>query len=428
LTLFLGFGSLIFLIMANKFLKKIPAPVVMLTLSSLVVVIFNLAGENSSWQALSLSEAKVVTVKDFGEISSLAVQIATPLFDMQILGTLLPIAFAIALLGVLEVSTISRNLATQSGETVSINKEMMALGTTNFLVPFLGGMACSGSFIRSSLNYTYGAKSRMAGVLSALFVALIFLIFQPLVLNIPQAALAALLICASMRMVNVKELLFCIKATGADAFVFIITALSAVLFNIQMGFYVGVILSIVCYMKQAAKLQVSESGIDPEGNILDSVRESSPVRLLQIKGELFFAAMDLLQSTGKTIVEENRVKVMVLHMASAHHMDATACVVIESLHHLLKKAGKALVVCGITREVWQVFCNSGLTKEIGVERLFLLNSKMPEQSLQRAFMYAYELSQQPKFHQVGEKEEEFGVLVPSTGSHLKRDSLQSTTS
>lgn len=429
-TVLIGISSLIFLILTGKFSKRFPSTVFLLGLSSIAVVAFNLSPDVVDWsETLEGSLAKVVIVKDFGEITSISPHISSPFFDVEIMSTLLPIAFAIALLGVLEATAISRTIAAQTGQVLSMNQEIFALGTTNILVSFLGAMPCSGSFARSSLNFSAGAKTRLAAVLSGLFVAVVFIVFKSVVLHIPLACLAAILIISSIRMINLTELKLCLKATASDAFVLVFTFLSCVLFNIEVGFYVGVILSIVCYLKQAAKPQFVECLIGQEGEIrvlshLEEIKEPR-VRILQVEGELFFAAADLLQASVKTIAKDPRVRVIVLHMSGAYHVDATACVVLESLNRYLKQSSRHLVVSGLSRSVWQVFCDSGLSKEIGTDNLFLMNHKSPLEATQKALSYAQEKGLEVS--QYMDSDESLGFL-PSTGSHLSVSPSKSTVS
>lgn len=416
-TLFIGVGSLIFLILGSKLSKRLPFPVIVLALSSIAVVAFNLSPEIVEWDSADHAQlAKVVIVKDFGEISSISPHLSSPFFDMQIMNTLLPIAFAIALLGILEATTISRTIATHTGQVLAVNQEIFALGITNTVGSFLGAMPCSGSFARSSLNYSCGAKTRLSATLSGLFVALIFMIFKSVVLHIPLAALAALLLVSAVRMINFAELKLCLKATASDASVLLLTALSCIIFNIEVGFYVGVVLSIVCYLKQAAKPQFVECTIGEEGELrvlshLEEARQPR-VRILQVEGELFFAAADLLQTAVKAIAKDPRVRVIVLHMSGAYHVDATACVVFQHLNRYLKQSGRHLIVSGLSRSVWQVFCDSGLAHEIGPENLFLVNNKEPNESTQRALIFA----QEKGVYTQGISGQ--GGALPSTGSHL----------
>ena len=136
-------------------------------------------------------------------------------------------------------------------------------------------------------------------------------------------------------------------------------------------------------------------------------------------------AADLLQASVKTIAKDPRVRVIVLHMSGAYHVDATACVVLESLNRYLKQSSRHLVVSGLSRSVWQVFCDSGLSKEIGTDNLFLMNHKSPLEATQKALSYAQEKGLEVS--QYMDSDESLGFL-PSTGSHLSVSPSKSTVS
>ncbi|MDR3624784.1 MAG: SulP family inorganic anion transporter [Chlamydiales bacterium] len=410
-TVLLGLGSIIFLLLGSRLSKRIPVAVIMLAIASSAVLLVNSIDSTNSF-------AHVVLVKDFGEIDSIFPTISMPFFDARIMNTLLPIAFAIALLGILEATTIAKTIAAHTGQVLSMNQEILAMGVSNILVSCLGSMPCSGSFARSSLNYSFGAKTRIAAVLSGVFVGAIFYVFQPIVANIPLSALAAILLVSAVRMINVSELKLCIKATASDCVVLVVTVLACVLFNLEIAFYMGVILSIVLYLKKASTPRFVECAVDKSGElsvlIASEPSVNKEIRVLQVEGELFFAAADLLQTTVKSIAEDAHVKVVVLHMTNAYHVDATACVVLQHLYDYLHRTGRHLVASGISRQVWQVFCDSGLASKLGSENLFFYEEKHPAHATQKAMLWAEALS---RLH--GEDESLNQDLVPSTGSHFK---------
>jgi len=394
-TAVVGVGSVIVLLVCERINKKFPASVLILGLATLIISVFNLSPVDIDplrEEIAGASVSKLVLVRDFGEIETLLPPFDAPFFDLRVMNTLLPIAFAIALLGVLEATSIARSIAAQTGQVLSINQEIFALGTANFLSSFFGAMPSSGSFARSSLNYTSGAKTRFAAVLSGLFIACILYIIQPVVFQIPLAALAALLLVSAMRMMNVNEIKLCVKATGSDALVFGATTFSCVLFNVDIAFYIGVVLSIVFYLRKASMPRLDECIVDDTGQLKILIPGDEPsqkaVRIIHVEGELFFGAADLLQATVKSIAYDPDVRVIVLHLANAHHIDATACVALQQLHKYLQGTGRFLIASGLTKPVWQVLSHSGLAAELGPENLFLVNEQEPHESTKHAINWA----------------------------------------
>ncbi len=383
-TMTIALFAFLFFFALERMWKKLPAAALMLLAAGLAVI------------ALDLSPAdelrKVLLLKDFGETPKLAIKFAMPMWNLAMLNAVLPISFAVALLGILEATAIARQLATTSGQHFSTNQEIFALGSANLVSACFGGMPGSGSFTRSSLNFAGGAKTRAAAALSALCVIILVVLFFPVVVRIPLGALAALLIITAWRMIKWNEVLFCLRATAADAFVLVATAISCIFFNVDMAFYIGIILSILLYLKKAASPRFIECHLDDTGQLKSltpqEIAEKRPIRILQVDGELFFAAADLLQVAVKALARDPEVKVIILKLTNAFHLDATAASALQHLLRYTRSKGCHLLLSGITRPVWQVLSDSGFTREIGAANLFLMNPMTPAACIQAAYFHA----------------------------------------
>jgi SulP family sulfate permease len=312
------------------------------------------------------------------------------------MNNLLPVAFAIALLSVMEASSTAKSIAASSGQHLSTNQEIFGLGLGNFVSAFIGAMPVSGSPSRTALNYENGAKTRLAAVFNSLFVYLLIVAFGFLIRHIPITAFAALLIVAAGSIVNFKQLFLCLKATRSDAFVLILTLLACLFFSLDIAFYMGVAMSISLYLKKAAIPQLVEFTVDESG-ILHSIdhnqqHEPRKIRFIKVEGELFFGAADLFQNTLKSITEDDTTtRVIILQLKNARDIDATACLALQQLHDYLKNSGRHLIGCGITHQIWDVLSDSGMIDLIGKNNLFIFDERHPHLSVQKAFLRAYDL-------------------------------------
>ena len=397
-TAALAFFGFCFFFIIERISKKIPAAVLMLTAVSLAAIFLQYFSKETAEEI-----NQVLMIRDYGETGSLSIQLSWPNFDLQRINMILPISFAIALLGILEATAIARTFATSTGQVLSINQEIFALGAANIGSSLLGAMPSSGSFARSALNYSGGARTRLAAILSSFFVAAIVIVFFPLVLQIPLGALAALLLISAWRMIRWKEVYLCLKATAPDAFVLLTTALGCIILSVEVAFYIGIVLSILFYLRKAATPRFIECSISEEGELKamnpQELIEKRPIRILQVDGELFFAAADLLHAAVKTLAQANEVRVIILKMTNAFHLDATACAVLQSLQAYIIDRGSQLILTGLTRPVWQVLSDSGFVKEIGVENLFLVNASHPSACILAAYYRAENLLPTPPVEQ-----------------------------
>lgn len=319
-----------------------------------------------------------------------------PYFNPGILNNLLPVAFAIALLSVMEATSTTKSIAASSGQHLSTNQEIFGLGMGNFFSAFICAMPLSGSPSRSTINYENGAKSRLAAIFNSLFVYLLIFAFGFLIRHIPVAAFSALLIVSSANIVNFKQLFLCLKATRSDAFVLMLTLLACLFLSLDIAFYIGVAMSITLYLKKAAVPQLVEFSVDDAGMLhtIDHqhLHEPRKIRFIKVEGELFFGAADLFQNALKAITEDDTTtRVIILQLKNARDIDATACLALQQLFDYLKNSGRHLISCGITHQIWDVLSDSGMVEVFGKSNLFIFDERHPHLSVQKAFARAHDL-------------------------------------
>lgn len=397
-TALIGMGSMALLFTLKRLNKNIPIGVITFIVAGLIVEGLGISSYSGSslFSTLFLEEdwiPNVMVVGDTGEFYDMIPQISFPFFNMRIMNGLLPVAFAIALLSIMETTSISKSLAANSGQRISSNQEVFGIGLGNLLSSFIGAMPVSGSPARSGVNYQSGAQTRFSAIFSAIFIGLLIFLFGFLVTRIPLASMAALLLVTAMSIVNSKQFLICLRATSADAFVLWTTLLACIFFSLDVAFYVGVALSIILYLQKAAVPQLVEYDIDDSGELKNLDPHAEPVqkeiRLIKVEGELFFGAADLLQSALKRMMEgDNYTRIIILQLKNARDIDATACFAIQQLHDYLRNSNKHLVACGLTPHIWEVLNNSGLVDQIGHENLFVFDEKYPQKHMQQAIQWS----------------------------------------
>lgn len=404
-TFIIGIGCLAVLLTLKKINKRIPAGVIIMVVSAAIVHYSDLSSYTIDWEGTDPYQAEqILTVNligDNGEIFELFPHVGFPFFDLSIMNALIPIAFALALLNIMETISVSKAVAANSGQRLSINQEVFGLGIGNLMSAFIMAMPISGSAMRSTVNYVTGAQTRFAAILNTIFVWLIIIVLGFYVNRVPLTALAALLFLNAIHIVNFKQLRICLKATNADSLVLWGTLLSCIFFSFDIAFYIGIAISITSYLKKSAVPQLVEYDIDEQGELrnLDFAEASQQrtIRLIKVEGELFFGAADIFQRTLKGLAEDDMsTRVIILQLKNARDMDATACVALQQLYDYLRGSNCYLILCGITQPVWEVLSDSGLIHAIGKENLFLFDERQPYYYMQKALQRAKELVNESK--------------------------------
>ena len=329
-----------------------------------------------------------------------------PRFDWELTRSLIGSATAIALLGLLEAIAMSKSLAARSRQKLDINQQCLSEGVANLAGSLFQCFPGSGSLTRSYINYQAGAKTQWSGVFCAAMVALTIIGLAPLAQYIPKAALAGVLLLTATRMIDLPDLIYHIRATRFDAIIVAATALAAVFISIEYCILIGVLLSFLCYVPRAAKVQVSELVVTPQRLIRDRLPNDprcSYLRLYNFEGELFFGSApdfeDILDrienelrtadsqrigpaesersSTQATIaIQPSQVKVLLLRLKHVRNLDA---VCLHKLGEFLKRVqamGIQVGLTGIRDDVFTALDAVGIIENLGTERVFRENQQL----------------------------------------------------
>ncbi len=388
-TIWIGLASLIFLIGMKRVRWPNAAAALMLVIAG--ATIYFLALSAYPWPDMLDPYAeeyvtKIRLVGMEGKIFGLLPAMAWPGLEPMILSKLITIAFAIALLGMLESSAVSKSIAAESGQTLAINQEIFGLGVGNTLAAFFGGMPAAGSPSRSLLNYRSGGVTRFAAIFSAAVVFLIAFTLGYFISFIPLAVLAALSFVTAAGLVNVRCVMMCLKATRSDAFVLIMTVASCFFFSVDIAFYIGIVLSVIFYLNKASHPQLFEYA--SRDVAIEPLRDTG-ILVINVHGELFFGAADLFQSALKALADrDDQLRVIILRLKHARDIDATTCIALLHLYRYLRGQKMHLLVCSIPEGPWHVMLNSGVIDEVGSENFFIHDWKAPSASMDQALVRA----------------------------------------
>jgi len=311
-------------------------------------------------------------------------------------GLYFSLSLGIAFLASLEKSVMADSLASQTGQKQSPdrNQDMFSVGIANIGTSFLSGMPASGSLTRSSLNLSSGATSKLSSIVAGLLCIVGALTLGGLVKYIPRSALAVLVICIALSLISPKNIRIALRATYSDAIVLIATFCSALLLPLHVAIFVGTAIAIALYLQKASQPHLAEYGFDEEGVLAEQEkarRENAAISIVHVEGELFFGAAELFRSQIQRTLHDEELKVIVLRLKNAHHLDATSVMALEELVKTLRGEGKHLIVSGCDKDVYRVLKNSGVVEVIGRENIFPGSPSNPTLATRNALIRAKEL-------------------------------------
>jgi SulP family sulfate permease len=320
--------------------------------------------------------------------------------ELATLRDLLTPALAIALLGMLEAVSISKSYSIRSGEEVDTNRELVAMGLGNLASGLFAAMPGSASFARSAANYQAGARSQVSGLLSSLGVLAFVVALSPLVNHLPVPALAAALIRVGWNLVDRDQIRIAARSTRSDALALGGTFLAAMLLPLDMAIYFGVVLALFLALRKASSPTLVEYVFNDTGQLAERAaarREHPQVAIIHVEGELFFGAADLFQSHVRRQVEREDLKVVILRLKNARHLDATTVFALRGLLDYLRHTDRHLLISGVHGDVLRVLRRSGLLAHLGADHVFPAELN-PNLATKKALEHAHRLlaGQQPE--------------------------------
>jgi SulP family sulfate permease len=288
--------------------------------------------------------------------------------SLVLVRTLLPSAFAIAMLGAME-SLLSAVVAEgMTGRKHDPDSELVAQGVGNLAAPFFGGFAATGALARTATNVRSGARTPIAAVVHSLVVLGAVLVFGPLLGHLPMASLAALLLLVAWNMSERRHFAFVLRAAPrSDVAVLLVCFILTVVFDMVLSITAGMLLSAFLFIRRMAEV----SGVRLVGDTHPELRAPLPrgVVLYEVAGPLFFGAAQAAMSALQT-VEKRGVKAVVLDMQAVPAMDATGLVNLESLIRRLNESGIKVILAGLQPQPLRTLARAGWRNRHGRLRIF----------------------------------------------------------
>lgn len=326
------------------------------------------------------------------------------------ISALLGLALAISFLASLENSLMAKSISSQTGDRADVNQDMLSVAFANLGSSIAGGMPASGSLTRSSLNFRSGAATKAAPVYSGLFTLVLVILIAwsretglNIIDYIPKSALAVLVIAISFSLFNAHQIRICLRSTSDDAVVIGLTFCSTLLAPLHVAIFIGVAISITLFLRKASKPYLTEYEFNEVGELREMgekrARPIPAISIVHVEGDLFFGASELFRTQIQRTVADPAIKVIILRLKNARHLDATSVMALEDLVHFMRRRDLHLLVSGATKQVYKVLKRSGILETLqegadrtqGESNIFLTMPSNPNISTRDALKRAQQL-------------------------------------
>jgi sulfate permease, SulP family len=349
-TLAIGLTIVVFLLSMKRFLPRLPAPLFAVT-ASITAAYF-----------LGLQHRGVELV---GHIPPGLPLLVKP--DLSFVTVLWPGALGIALMSFTETVAVGRAFARNEEPAPRADRELLAIGVANVGGALLGAMPGGGGTTQTAVNVLAGARTRLAGLITAAMTLLTILFLAPLIAIMPQAALAALVIVYSFGLIKPFEFREILSIRRTEFSWAIVAFVGVVLVGTLKGIIVAIVVSLITLAYKVADPPVYVLRRKPGTNVFRPQSPEHPedetfpgLLLLRPEGPIFFANAAQIAHKIEPLVRETQPKVVAVDASGVLDMEYTALKMFAQVAKKQRQAGIELWLIGMNPEVLAVVQRSPL--------------------------------------------------------------------
>ena len=343
LSLSLGVISVILVLVIEKKYPRFPAPLIVVLLGTFLTWILRL---------------DALGVKVVGDIGKGFPALSWPLGDPASIPHLLPVAFTLVVVGMMESIPISRHLASRARHHYDINDELKGLGFANLASSFFRGYVVTGGLARTLFNYRIGVKSKISSAITSLLVVITLVFLRRFFHYIPQPVLSSLIMSSALSLYMTEDIRYLYRVGKRDGTILLLTFITTIFIGVQWGLVVGILLSLVILLQQQIKPCTEELGYSrledqfmEIGKCGDKNAFSDGV-ILRAEGPLHFANFHFLEDlVHDKIVDEKVLRWILLDLENVPDMDGVAVIKMEELIDRCRTNNITLHFSGIRAEV-----------------------------------------------------------------------------
>lgn len=301
---------------------------------------------------------------------------------------LIPTALLITGVAILESVGIAKALAAKNGYELDSNQELFGLGVANICGSFFSAYPTTGSFSRSAVNHESGAKTGLSGIVTGIIIGCALLFLTPLFTDIPQCALAAIVVSAVMGLVDYDEAIFLWRVDKKDFLLWTLTSTMTLFLGIEIGVLVGVGASLAFVIHESANPRLAFLGRLPGTTVYRNIQQYPEaytyhgIVIVRIDAPIYFANISHIKerlqeyemkNDGSTRrgPEVESVYFVILEMSPVTYVDSSAVQALKDLYHEYKSRDVQIAISNPNREVLLTLAKANLVELIGKEWYFV---------------------------------------------------------
>jgi sulfate permease, SulP family len=316
-------------------------------------------------------------IRTVGELPSSLPPLSAPSFDLQTWASLGSVTFAMTLFALTEAISIARALALRTGQHIDSNQEFIGQGLSNIAGAFFSGYVATGSFNRSALNYSVGAKTPIAAILAGVFLMFIVVLVARFAVYLPNATMAGILFIVAYGLWDSHHIKQIIRTSYSDTAVLAVTFGAALALELDKAIFAGVLISLLLYLRQTSNPQIHIRVPDPANakrkftDTRPGLPECQQVRLIRIDGSLFFGAVNAFQETLRGYEDTApQSKYLLIVMQAVNFIDVAGAEALVAMARRYRARGGGLYLIRPKEAVVELLERGHYMDEIGRDNVF----------------------------------------------------------
>jgi high affinity sulfate transporter 1 len=359
-TVAVGATTMAVLIVMERVIPRVPAPLVAV------------GGAVAAVSLLGLQARGLLTV---GHVPTGLPSLTFP--NSSLVAQLWPAAIGIALMSFTETVAAARAFVQAGEPLLQPNRELLATGIANVGGALIGSMPAGGGTSQTAVNRFAGARTQLAGLVTAAVSLLTMLLLAPVIALLPEATLAAIVIVYSIGLIKPAEFQ-AIRGVRRTEFIWALVALAGVvLLGTLQGIVVAIIVSLIALSYQVVDPPVYVLGRKPGTDVFRPRTPEHPedesfpgLLMLRLEGRLFFFNAERIAQKIRPLIEAEKPRVVAFDLGGVFDIEYTAMKALTDAEKRSRESGVLLWLVGLTPGVLNVVQHSSLGKTLGRERMF----------------------------------------------------------
>lgn len=352
-------------VLVKKLMPRLPYMIIAMLLGSALAAILD-----------RVFGADHTAIQAVGALPASLPPLSMPSFDLVTIKHLAPATLAVTLFALTEAVSISRSIALKSGQQIDGNQEFFGQGLSNIAGSFFSGYVATGSFNRSGLNYSAGARTPVAAVFAGSLLMVIVVLVAPFAAYLPNAAMAGILMLVAWDLIDFYHVGQILRASRSETSILATTFFATMFLELEFAIFLGVMLSLGLYLARTSQPAVHVRAPDPQQDKrrfgpAAGTLECPQLRFVRIDGSLFFGAINYVQERLREFEEQHpEQKNLAIIASGINFIDLAGGEFLVKEARRRRELGGQLYLIRVKASVLKELERAGFLDELGRENIF----------------------------------------------------------